>query len=206
MKYLSYFFFLLILSIIPLKISAKSIDITNEKELQSSLLDNNINEINLLNDISIQKELTINHNITLNGNNYSITYAGNNTEDNYILNIKDSQTTIKNIKLQNGYAGILLDNSIATLEGMIDITNNLKGGIKLEGKNALLYLDKEIDLINTLESEEYKTIWGENTTYFLNDLTYLKQIKSSLEKIPFNKESLLALGCGLIIIKKLKIF
>ena len=165
---------LLTLVIIPISsVSAKTSTVSNQTELKNALEDNSVTIISLDSNIETTEKINITRPITINGNGYTMKYVGTfgnlGSTDNttwggvYLLQVYNTNATIKNIKLTGGNAALLVNGSNVTLEGTIDVSGNGFGGIELgqgSGITTIPHLKLvNAKIINTTESETKPTLW-----------------------------------------------
>ncbi len=170
---------LMVLAILPfVNVQAlESATVYNEETLKAAIQNADIDTIVLSEDIETHEKINITRDLTLDGANHTIKYAGtfkggsDNTvwDSIYVLQVYKADVTIKNIKLTNGNAGLLVNGGRVKLEGKIDLSGNGFGGMEL-GKGVgvtqtpYLELDKDTDLVNTTESYERPTVWVPDDT------------------------------------------
>lgn len=200
MKKLSHFIFLISLSFISiLNVSASSVTVNSQSELKNALLDENITVIELGNDIETTEKINITRPVTIDGNGYTMKYVGtfdsSGSKDNtvwngiYLLQVYKTNATIKNIKLTNGNAALLVNGSTVTLEGNIDISGNGFGGIELsQGKNVTtishLVIADGTKIINTTESASTPTLWvPDDTPTAILEMNGLQQTLNAGEEL-----------------------
>lgn len=180
MKKLSHFILLSTLSFIPiLNVEAATSTVHNQSELKTALADENITVIELANDIETTEKINITRPVTIDGNGYTMKYVGtfntSGSTDNtiwkgiYLLQVYKTEATIRNIKLTNGNAALLLNGSKVKLEGNIDVSGNGFGGIELgQGKDVTtvshLVISDGAKIINITESSTNPTLWVPSDT------------------------------------------
>lgn len=171
---------MLMMTILPMtSVKAASVTVNTEMELKNALKDTSIDTIVLGSDIETTEKINILRPLTLDGNGKTMKYVGTfgatHSTDNtvwggiYILQVYKTTATIKNIKLTNGNAGLLINGSNVTIEGTIDVSGNGFGGIEL-GQGAdvttipTIQLMNEAKIVNTTETNNRPTLWVPNDT------------------------------------------
>lgn len=152
---------LLALCLVPFGVKADVKTVNNEDELGNALTDATVSEIVLGSDIETQGKINITRDVIIDGQNHSITYTGkffNNenpdgTDDNtvwskkssngvpgavYVIQVYNSNVTLKDITLSGGNRGLGVNGGNVTLEGTVNFTNNGFQDIELSvGKGNL---------------------------------------------------------------------
>ncbi len=153
--------------------------VNNQAELKEALNNSSISTIILGSDIETTEKINITREVTIDGANHTIKYVGtfgsSSSSSNtvwggiYVLQVYKTNATIKNIKLTGGNAGLLINGSTVTFEGIIDVSGNGFGGIEL-GKGSgvdtapILILGNNSEIINTTETADKPTLWVPNDT------------------------------------------
>ena len=170
---------LMLLTIFPfIKVEAlESATVYNEDTLKEAIKNEDIDLIVLSEDIETHEKINITRDLSIDGANHTIKYAGtfkggnDNTvwDSIYVLQVYKCNVTIKDIKLTNGNAGLLVNGGKLKLEGKIDLSGNGFGGMEL-GKGVgvtetpYLEMDKDTDIVNTTETENKPTLWVPDDT------------------------------------------
>ncbi len=170
---------LMVLAMIPfLKVQAlESATVYNEETLKAAIKNEDIDLIVLSEDIETHEKINITRDLSIDGANHTIKYAGtfkggsDNTvwDSIYVLQVYKCEVTIKDIKLTNGNAGLLVNGGRLKLEGKIDLSGNGFGGMEL-GKGVgvsetpYLEMDKDTDIVNSTESDNKPTMWVPDDT------------------------------------------
>lgn len=149
-------------------------NVTSVAELEHAL-QTNLNVINLLKGDNYKYEtdhvIVVGRDVTINGNGNTISYVGETgswsggSGDNYVLQVYNAEATIKDIGLTGASAGLLVNASKVTLEGTINVSGNVFGGIEVskgvaEGlENSQLTVNGTIVMDN--EERTVPVIWIE---------------------------------------------
>lgn len=166
---------LVALAIIPISdVSAKTIKVNNQAELKSAIEDSTVSTITLGSNIETTEKINITRSLTIDGNGHTMKYVGTfgkeASTDNttwggiYLLQVYNTEATIKDIKLTGGNAALLVNGSNVTFEGTIDVSGNGFGGIELGQGSGItriprLSLVNGAKIVNTTESENRPTLW-----------------------------------------------
>ena len=146
------------------------IDVKTVAELEHAL-QTNIEVINITEDFTTDHVIVVGRAVTINGNKNTITYEGETgswsggSGDNYVMQVYNAEATIKDIGLTGTSAGLLVNASTVTLEGTIDVSGNVFGGIEVskgtaEGlNNPELIVAEGATIVNENESLSNPTIW-----------------------------------------------
>ncbi len=173
--------FLLAIFLLPaVFVNAQSSFVSNQQEFLEALQDEDIDTIVLKNDIETTQKINITRDLYIDGANHTMKYVGtfgsDRSNDNtiwdgvYVLQIYKSTATIKDIKLTGGNAGLLINGSLVTFLGIIDVSGNGFGGIELgQGSNVTeipkLSLKDDAKIVNKTEATNKPTLWvPEDTT------------------------------------------
>lgn len=135
--------------------------VTNEAELRAALADRNVKTINVANDFVVAAKVNITRDVTINGNSHKITMnlADKTTwGGHYVLQAYKANVTIKNLSLNGGNAGLLVNGANVVLNGTIDVSDNGFGGIELTGANPTIDLSN-VTLVNNTEAYLLPTLW-----------------------------------------------
>ena len=146
------------------------VNVTSVEELEHAL-QTNLEVINLTKSFATDHVIIVGRKVAINGNNHTITYNGETgswsggSGDNYVMQVYNAEATIKDIGLKGTSAGLLVNASTVTLEGTIDVSGNVFGGIEVskgtaEGlNNPQLIVSEGAKLVNENESLSNPTIW-----------------------------------------------
>ena len=146
-------------------------DVANVTELEAALSNARKEIINITEDFTTDHVIVVGRAVTINGNENTITYNGETgswsggSGDNYVVQVYNAEATIKDIGLTGTSAGLLVNASKVTLEGTIDVSGNVFGGIEVskgtaEGlKNSELIVNGTIKMTN--EAKAAPVIWIE---------------------------------------------
>ena len=146
------------------------ISVSNVEELEHAL-QTNIEVINITEDFTTDHVIVVGRKVTINGNGKTITYNGETgswsggSGDNYVMQVYNTEATIKDIGLTGTSAGLLVNASQVTLEGTINVSGNVVGGIEVskgtgEGLgDPHLTVAENATIVNTNESLSNPTIW-----------------------------------------------
>ena len=146
-------------------------DVANVTELEAALSNTRKEIINITEDFTTDHVIVVGREVTINGNKNTITYNGETgswsggSGDNYVMQVYNAEATIKDIGLTGTSAGLLVNASTVTLEGTIDVSGNVFGGIEVskgtaEGlNNPQLIVSEGAKLVNDNESLASPTIW-----------------------------------------------
>lgn len=155
-------------------ISAKEVTVNNQAELKDAIADSTVTTITLGSNIETTEKINITRPLTIDGNGNAIKYVGTfgktGSTDNttwggiYILQVYNTNATIRDIKLTGGNAALLVNGSNVTFEGTIDVSGNGFGGIELGQGSGIttvpkLSLVNGAKIINTTEAENRPTLW-----------------------------------------------
>lgn len=163
-------------------------NVTTLEELIAASSNSEIKTINLNADISnITKAVTVSNGAAFNGNNHKLSFnktkqnlvftkdtiiekleVENTIEDketwssNYAVQVYNGTYIITDCKFHGANAGLLVNSSIASINGTINVSDNGFGGIEVsKGKNGKS--DPELTvmctLVNTTEAYKKPTIW-----------------------------------------------
>ncbi len=146
-------------------------NVTSVAELEHAL-QTNLEVINLLEETyETDHVIVVSRNVTINGNGNTISYVGETgswsggTGDNYVLQVYNTEATIKDLGFTGTSAGLLVNASKVTLEGTINVSGNVFGGIEVskgvaEGlENSQLTVNGTIVMDN--EERTVPVIWIE---------------------------------------------
>ncbi len=166
------------LLILPFRVSARTETVNTEEELTNALNSDDVTTIELGQSIDITETIVVSKEKTIDGKNHTLKYVGlfkggssdntvwgNNTNGRgvYIIQVYNTEATIKDIKLTGGNAGLLINGSDVKLEGNIDVSGNGFGGIELGQGSGISSVPNvemnNVKLINDSESTEKPTIW-----------------------------------------------
>lgn len=194
---------LLVLLLVPFGVCAESKTVTTEGELRSALEDTTITEIILGDTITTNGKINITRDVTINGNGKQIIYEGkffetldgegvtentvwskkssDGTEGAvYVLHVYKANVTIKDISLENGNRGLLVNGGTVTLDGIIGLAGNGFHPIEVSSgkgvtEQSVLKIAKDAIVLNGNEDLTDDTIDG--TVYIDNyDATKLSKI------------------------------
>ncbi len=169
---LMFAFLFMFITVMPTLVSAKTQNVSSEEEFNNALSDKEVDTIVLDKDIDTKEKINITRPIYLDGKGHTIKYTGTFKGGNdktvwdgkYVLQVYRTTATIKDIKLTGGNAGLLVNGSLVTFKGKIDVSGNGFGGIEL-GQGAgvteqvKISLTDNADIINTTESKDAPTLW-----------------------------------------------
>ena len=153
-------------------------NVTSVAELEHAL-QTNLNVINLLKGDNYKYEtdhvIVVGRDVTINGNGNIISYVGETgswsggSGDNYVLQVYNAEATIKDIGLTGASAGLLVNASKVTLEGTINVSGNVFGGIEVSKGvaenlgDSQLTISNTAKIINITEAYAEPTIWIDGT-------------------------------------------
>ena len=150
-------------------------NVTNVAELEHAL-QTNLEVINLLEGTyETDHVIVVGRNVTINGNGNTISYVGETgswsggSGDNYVLQVYNAEVTIKDLGFTGASAGLLVNASKVTLEGTIDVSGNVFGGIEVSKGvaeslgDSQLTISNTAKIINTTEAYAEPTIWIDGT-------------------------------------------
>lgn len=178
--------------------SATTRTVNSQDDLLRAIGDSDIDTVVLGSDIKTTQKINITRNMYIDGAGHTIEYVGTFGESQssdktvwggiYVLHIYKSTATIKDIKLTGGNAGLLLNGSLVTFLGNVDVSGNGFGGIEL-GQGAgvtevpKLSLKDGAKITNTTESESSPTLWvPEDTTKGVLEVNGVeKDVKPNVE-------------------------
>ncbi len=168
------------ITILPaVRVQALTTTVYNQEQLKKALQDSSITTITLGNDIETTEKINITRSVTIDGNGHTMKYVGtfgsSGSKDNtvwggiYLLQVYQTEATIKNIKLTGGNAGLLVNGSKVTLVGTIDVSGNGFGGIELAQGSGVdrishLILSDNAKIVNTTEDSNRPTLWVPNNS------------------------------------------
>ena len=180
------------------------IDVKTVAELEHALK-TNIEVINITEDFTTDHVIVVGRAVTINGNKNTITYNGETgswsggTGDNYVMQVYNAEATIKDIGLTGTSAGLLVNASTVTLEGTIDVSENVFGGIEVskgtaEGlNNPQLIVSEGAKLVNDNESLASPTIWEDGVDNCVTtDLIKIEDAKEGKDQNFYFNESPIA--------------
>lgn len=149
-------------------------NVTSVAELEHAL-QTNLEVINLLKGDNYKYEtdhvIVVGRDVTINGNGNIISYVGEEgswsggSGDNYVLQVYNTEATIKDLGFTGASAGLLVNASKVTLGGTINVSGNVFGGIEVskgvaEGlENSQLTVNGTIVMDN--EERTVPIIWIE---------------------------------------------
>lgn len=149
-----------------------AIAVSTEADLLEALVDHSVTTVTLGADIeNIASPIVISRPITLNGNGKTITVGGNckNEHSNFgcqaiqVYKQTEATTTIQDINLDGGLAGIQNNGSNVTLKGSITFANNKWGGMEItKGDDVTSVPVTNFDgvvITNASETADRPTIW-----------------------------------------------
>ena len=150
-------------------------NVTNVAELEHAL-QTNLEVINLLEGTyETDHVIVVGRDVTINGNGNTISYVGETgswsggSGDNYVLQVYNTEATIKDLGFTGASAGLLVNASKVTLEGTIDVSGNVFGGIEVSKGvaeslgDSQLTISNTAKIINTTEAYAEPTIWIDGT-------------------------------------------
>lgn len=144
-----------------MSVNAESRIVNSQDELKVAVVDDTVDTIVLGGDIQTTEKINIMRPVIIDGANHAITYIG--TTYAYVLQFYKTTGTLKNIKLTGADGALLVNGSVVTLEGNIDVSGNRLGGIELgKGSGVTEFPDIIADdatIINTTESSNAPTAW-----------------------------------------------
>lgn len=140
--------------------------VNNETELDAAIANQDIKTIKIASDFEVSNSKVINRNMTIettDGTVKTITKSGTPSfvsgGDNYIFKLgygaEGTKITVKNLKLTNSMAAILVGSNVEVTVENIDVTGNVWGGIEAS-KNGILNVNSI-----TMTDEAYKkpVVW-----------------------------------------------
>lgn len=178
---------LLAICLVPLGVNAEATTVNSEKELRDALDNANVTEITLGADIETQGKININRDVTVDGQKHSITYVGKffatkdgeGVDDNtvwsqkssdgtegavYVLQVYESNVTIKDITLAGGNRGLGVNGGNVTLQGTINFENNGFQDIELSiGKGVTTKPTLKFDTLAKVNSDRQDLIVVQDT-------------------------------------------
>ena len=180
------------------------VNVTSVEELEHAL-QTNLEVINLTKSFETDHVIVVGREVTINGNKNTITYNGETgswsggTGDNYVMQVYNAEATIKDIGLTGTSAGLLVNASTVTLEGTIDVSGNVFGGIEVskgtaEGlNNPQLIVSEGATLVNDNESLASPTIWEDGVDNCVTtDLIKIEDAKEGKDQNFYFNESPIA--------------
>ena len=180
------------------------VNVTSVEELEHAL-QTNLEVINLTKSFETDHVIIVGRKVAINGNNHTITYNGETgswsggSGDNYVMQVYNAEATIKDIGLTGTSAGLLVNASTVTLEGTIDVSRNVFGGIEVskgtaEGlNNPQLIVSEGAKLVNDNESLASPTIWEDGVDNCVTtDLIKIEDAKEGKDQNFYFNESPIA--------------
>ncbi len=141
--------------------AAESRIVNNQEELKAAIADSTVDTIVLGSDIETTEKINVLRPVKIDGANHTITYTG--TAYAYVLQFYKTTGTLRNVKLTGADGGLLVNGSVVTFEGTIDVSGNKLGGIEMSrGQDVTEFPDiiaDEAKIINTTESSIAPTVW-----------------------------------------------
>ncbi len=169
---LMFAFLFMFITVMPTLVSAKTANISSQEDFKNALKDTEVDTIVLDSDINTTEKINITRPIYIDGKGHTMKYTGTFKGGSdktvwdgiYLLQVYRTTATIKDIKLTGGNAGLLVNGSLVTLKGNVDVSGNGFGGIELgQGANVTeqvkLSLTEGAKIVNTTESNSAPTLW-----------------------------------------------
>lgn len=154
-----------------------AITVSTEADLREALADPSVTTVTLGADIeNIASPIVISRPITLNGNGRTIT-VGDGCVNEYskygcqvvqVYNQPEATTTIQDVTLSGGLAGIQNNGSNVTLKGSITFANNEWGGMEMTKGNGVTTVPttnfSDANITNANETAGQPTLWTDGLT------------------------------------------
>lgn len=170
-----------------MNVHAESRTVNNQEELKAAVADNAVDTIVLGQSFETTEKINIMRPVTIDGANYTITYTG--TAYAYVLQFYRTTGTLKNIKLTGADGALLVNGSVVTLEGTIDVSDNKLGGIEMSmGGGVTEFPDVIADnatIVNNSESSSVPTVWIDIPLDKINDLDEGSDDEFDVDSWPF---------------------
>lgn len=156
-----------------------AITVSTEADLREALADSNVTAIKLGDDIeNIASPIVISRPITLDGDDHTITVGvGDSCKNQFskhgcqvvqVYNQPAATTTIQNITLRGGLAGIQNNGSNVTLKGSITFENNEWGGMEMTKGDGVITVPttnfSDANITNANETAGQPTLWTDGLT------------------------------------------
>ena len=148
----------------------------NQEELENAIKNTDITTIKIAQDFEVDQSIVITRDVTIDGQNKTISKSGTPSYvpngDNYIFKLgygsEGTKITVKDLKLTNSMAAIIVGSNVEVTVDNLDVTGNEWGGIEVSRNGSLV-----VNSI-TMEDEAYKkpVVWIDTDSKETAKVTY----------------------------------